>query len=81
MLSVPRDSLWVCLPDSVCRGGEPMSLGMMEVIVGIVALLVLAGWFPWGALLGRRYTRMGVADLDDDHDNNESDFWSARRRA
>lgn len=58
-----------------------MSLGMIELIVGIVAFLVVAAWFPWGALLQRRYTRMGAADPDVEDDSDDSDSGSARRPA
>lgn len=51
-----------------------MSLGAIEAIVGVAAFLILAAWFPWGALLQQRYTRMGAAEPDED----DSDDWNSR---
>lgn len=46
-----------------------MSWGVLEAFVAAGAFLVLAAWFPWGALLQGRYTRLGNRDWRDvEHD-------------
>lgn len=49
-----------------------MVWGSIEVIVLIVGLLVLAAWFPWGAVLQHRYTRPGDHDPENDDEQDDS---------
>lgn len=58
-----------------------MSLGLLEIIVLIVGLLVLAAWFPWGAVLQHRYTRPGDHDSENHDEQDDSGEYDQPERS